>query len=121
MRSKILQQAAIAAGAALSGAVNLSDKVLCAIIMPAVWTAAALTFQASDDGGLTWYSVYDDQGNEITIVSTVAIAGVRLSMDPSNFASISAIKVRSGAAATPVNQTYAATIGLVSRKYYALD
>jgi len=111
----------IASGAALSGPINLGAKVLCAIIMPAAWTAAALTFQASDDGGNTWYSVYDDQGNEVTIASAAVNASSRISMDPSNFAGIDFIKIRSGTTAAPVNQGAACTLTLVARKYYAVD
>jgi len=120
-RSKSTGQVTIAAGASLSSAGNTSDKVLCAIIIPAVWTAAALTFQASDDGGVTWNNVYDDQGNEITIASAAVVAGQRISMDPSNFASVDFIKVQSGVVGALVNQVVAATITLVYRKYYALD
>ena len=95
-RSKSAGSVTIASGASLSGAINLGDKVLSAIIMPASWTAAALTFQASDDGGTTWKDMYDDGGNEISILSANAVAGRRISVDPSAFAGIDLIKVRSG-------------------------
>ena len=120
-RHKSTAAVAIAAGASLSGAANSGDKLLCAIIMPAIWTAAALTFQASDDGGVTWNNVYDDQGNEITIASAAVVAGQRISMDPSNFAGIDFIKVQSGIVGALVNQVAAATLILIYRKYYALD
>jgi hypothetical protein len=121
MRNKTECTATIASGAALSSAVNLGDKVLCAIIAPAAWTAAALTFQASDDGGVTWNSMFDDGGNEITIISAAVVAGQRISVDPSQFASVDCITVRSGTTATPVNQGAARAIKLVARKFYALD
>jgi len=120
-RSKSTGAVLIAAGSSLSSAGNTCDKVLCAIIIPAVWTAAALTFQASDDAGVTWKEMYDDQGNETTIIAAAVVAGQRISIDPSNFASVDFIKVRSGTAAAPVNQVAAATITLVYRKYYALN
>ncbi len=120
-RSKSTGAVLIAAGAALSSAGTTSDKVLCALIIPAGWTAAALTFQVSDDAGVTWNELYDDQGNEITISAAAVAANNRLSMDPSNFASVDCIKVRSGTAGAPVNQVAAASIVLVFRKYYALD
>lgn len=126
-RSKSSGAVAIAAGAALSSAGNTSDKVLCALIIPAGWTTAALTFQASDDAGVTWNELTDDQGNAITISAAAVTAGLalstnaRMSMDPSNFASVDFIKVRSGTVGTPVNQVAAATISLIYRKYYALD
>jgi hypothetical protein len=120
-RSKSAGSVTIASGASLSGAINLGDKVLSAIIMPASWTAAALTFQASDDGGTTWKDMYDDGGNEISILSANAVAGRRISVDPSAFAGIDLIKVRSGTSGSATAQGADRVITLVSRKYYALD
>jgi len=120
-RSKSTGAVSIAAGASLSSAGNTSDKVLCALIVSAGWTPACLTFQASDDAGVTWNELYDDQGNEITISAAAVAANNRLSMDPSNFAGVDFIKVRSGTAAAPVVQVAAAAITLVYRKYYALN
>lgn len=114
------QIATIAAGTSLSQGILIGVKVLSAIIMPAVWTAAVLSFQASDDDGVTWFDMYDDAGIEITL-SPAAPAGKRLSLDPSMFAGVTFIKIRSGPTAAPVNQVAAAAITLVSRKYYALD
>jgi hypothetical protein len=119
-RSKTTASVTIANGAALSGAVNLSDKVLTAIIVPATWTAASLTFQASEDG-VTWYDMFDSAGNEETILSANVVAGRRMYVDPSDFASVDYIKVRSGSTGTPVNQGAARVVTLVSRKFYALD
>ncbi len=53
--------ATILNGAALSGAVDLKEMRLSAIIMPAAWTAAALTFAVSADGA-TYYPLYDATG-----------------------------------------------------------
>jgi len=121
MRNKANAQVTIAAGAALSGAANLGDKVLSAILMPAAWTAACLTFQASDDEGVTWHGVWDDGGNEVSIASAAVVAGQRISVDPSSFAGLDFLKIRSGTTAAPVNQAAAATLTLVARKYFALD
>jgi hypothetical protein len=113
-----LKIAIIGAGAALSNAVASPEKVLCGIVMPAAWTAAPLTFQASPDDGATWYDLRDDAGNEITV--TGAAAGLYLAVDPGNFAGITHLKVRSGPAALPVNQVAAAAILTVWRKFYAI-
>ena len=106
----------IANGAALSAAVCLGDKILCAIQMPAAWTAADLTFQVSYDKGVTWTDLHDDGGTEVKI-SSPAAGEVRL-LDPSGFASCMFLKVRSGVSATPVNQGAARTITLVTRKFF---
>lgn len=121
MRNKAKVQVTIAAGASLSGAANLGDKILCAIIVPATWTAAALTFQVSDDNGVTWYEMYDYLGNEENVAVGNVTAGGRFYVDPSDFASVDLIKVRSGTLAAPVDQATAATLSLVGRKFYALD
>jgi hypothetical protein len=121
MRGKSTGQVVIAKNASLSGASNLSNKVLCAIIMSAAWTAACLTFQVSDDLGVTWYELVDDGGTAITIATAGVIAGGRIQVDPSAFASVDFIKVRSGTLGAAVAQGAARTITLVGRKYYALD
>lgn len=107
--------ATIANGAALSGAVFLGDGVLCAIEMPAVWTAADITFQTSEDG-TTWYDLRDDTGTEIKITSPTA--AYRLSLAPGLFASAVWLKVRSGTSASAVNQAAARTLTLITRKFY---
>lgn len=121
MRNKSTASVTIASGASLSGAVNLGDKVLCAIIISAGWTAAALSFQASDDGGATWKDMYDDAGNEVTVASGNVAAARRISLDPSTFASVDQVKVRSGLTGAAVNQGADRILTLVARKFYALD
>lgn len=120
-RNKSIATVTIANGTSLSGPVNLGDKVLCAIILPAVWTGAAISFQASDDNGVTWKDMFDDGAQEINVPTTGAVAGQRISMDPSMFAGVDAIKVRSGLTAAAVNQAADRSITLVSRKFYSLD
>lgn len=98
--------------AGLSAAVCLGSGALYAIVMPAVWVAAALTFQGSPDG-VAYTNLYDDQGNEISL--TVA-ASRQVSVDPALFGGCGYIKVRSGTAAVPVNQTADRALTLISRK-----
>ena len=118
--SKSTVSVTIATGTALSGAVSLGAKVLSAIIIPSAWTAAALTFQASENG-TTWYDLYDDGGTEVSIVSGAVAASRRISLDPSAFASVSFVKVRSGVTATPVAQAADRVLTLVTRNFYALS
>lgn len=100
--------ATIASGASLSAAVPLYGYVFCGIYMPASWTAAAITLQASDDGS-TWYDVYND-GTEVSIT---AAAGQYIALDSSLFLGIRQLKVRSGTSATPVNQAAERTVKLM--------
>ena len=109
----------IAADAALSGAVCLGDGVLCAIQMPAVWTAADLSFQVSDDGGTTWTELLDSAG--VAIAVTTPAATERLEVDASDFKSAVFLKVRSGTSAIPANQAAARVLTLISRKFYPVS
>ncbi len=106
------ETATIDAAAALSGAVNFGGLRLFGIVMPAAWTAAALTFQVSFDEGASWSNLYDANGSEVNV--TVA-ASRAITLDPVVFAAVPMLKVRSGTAAAPVNQTAAAALQLVVR------
>jgi len=102
-------EAAIAAGATgLSGIVDLADEAPCGIIMPSAWLTAAITFQVSVDEGLTFQNLYDSGGGEVTISSgnvavSRCIAFTALLSDA--FRGTRHVKIRSGTAVTPVNQT----------------
>ena len=93
----------IASGAAgLSAAVFLGAKVPMAIDMPAGWVAASLTFQGSSDG-VTYSDVHDEFGVEYVVVP---VAGKRATIPPMDAMRLGPyIKIRSGTAAVPVNQT----------------
>lgn len=93
--------ATIASGASLSGAVDLGQNRLWAVLMPGTWTAAALTFQASLDG-ITYYSLYDNTGTEVSW--TVAASQFQYELFPAKWLAIRWLKIRSGTAGTPVNQ-----------------
>lgn len=120
-RNKSRSVVTITSGTALSSAVNLGDKILSAILIDANWTTAALTFQVSDDNGVTWYELYDENGTAVSCASGIVVAGQRLTVDPDLFESVDQIKVRSGTSGSPVNQTDTVTLTLIGRKYYALD
>lgn len=101
----------IANGASLSGAAGLGRGVsLVGIVMPAAWTAAALTFQGSADS-TNFFDLYD-AGTELNIG---AGASRYIQVDPAKTDSLMALKVRSGTSGTPVNQGADRTITLVVR------
>lgn len=108
--------ATIANGASLSGAICLGAGVLCAIVMPAGWDAADMTFQVSDDQGATWHELLDASGTAITL--SAPAAGSRYEMDAADFKSAMFLKLRSGTTGAPVNQTAARSLTVVSRKFY---
>lgn len=101
--------ATIANGASLSGEIDLGSRQLAAIFMPSSWTAANLTFQASDQTGGTFQDVYDSAGNELTAIA----AASRTITDIPELGPLRFIKVRSGTSGTPVNQGGARTIILL--------
>lgn len=109
----------IANGASLSGSINLNGLTdaphglrLFGIVMPAAWTAANLTFQASFDGGTTYVDMYDYNGLEVVATASTSRLIV---LDPVVFASIPLLKIRSGTAASAVNQGGDRTLTLVLR------
>lgn len=104
--------ATIANGASLSGAVDLKGYGLLAIQMPAAWTAADLTFQASADGGTAFADVYDDNGAE---VQKPAAANRYILVNQPLPYGVDRIKIRSGTSGTPVNQGAARTLTLLLR------
>lgn len=103
--------ATIAINTALSGNVNVKGREVVGIQMPAAWTAAAMTFDASADGG-TFASVVNTGGTEqnytVAASTYIAVAG-------GAFAGMDSIRIRSGTLATPVNQAAARTILVVVR------
>jgi len=87
-------------GTSLSPQVDLGNKVLVGIAMPAAWTAADLTFQVSVDGGTTWLNLQ----NASAEVDYKAAASQFVGVDPTFLRGFPSIKVRSGTATTPVAQ-----------------
>lgn len=99
----------IAGGSAVSPVIDLDGFALVAIQMPAAWTAANLTFQASITKDGTYYDVYDSGGNELTISASAS----KVFVDIIELASLRFIKVRSGTTGTPVLQADSRTINLI--------
>lgn len=92
--------ATIANNASLSDAVTLGAYRATALLMPAGWTAASITFQVSVDG-TNYYNLYDAAGNEKTITVSTSRA-VYLPTD--DFLGFKYMKIRSGTAGSPVTQ-----------------
>lgn len=106
-----LTTATIAESASLSSGVNLRDSVVVGIIMPSSWTTADITLQASYDG-TTYYDVYNMDGDEYTITASASRIIV---LSPLEIQWARYIKIRSGTASTPVTQSAARSINLISR------
>lgn len=101
--------ATIANGESLSAGVRFDGAALVAIIMPAAWTAASLTFQASVDD-ITYNNVYNESGIEKTVTASTSRY---IALNPADFVGANYIKVRSGTSGTPVNQDAERALSLV--------
>lgn len=108
--------AVIAAGASLSGEVDLEGYLLAGIIIPGAWTAANLTFQVSPTSGGTYVDLYDDAGNEVTVTVGGASRGIGVDLLAGVLAQWRFIKLRSGTTGTPVNQAAERTLTLVLKE-----
>lgn len=102
--------ATIANGASLSGTVDLGTNRLFAIVMPASWTTANLTFQVSADG-TNFFDLYDDAGTEVAF--TAAASRVIQNSNPGRWLGFRYLKVRSGTSGTPVNQGGARSLTII--------
>lgn len=103
--------AVIAASAALSNAVYVGAGKLVAIITPASWDAATLTFQGSADG-VTYNNIYDGTGSETEFQADAARL---ISVD--DYSGTLWIKVRSGTSGSPVNQSVERDLVLVIQRF----
>lgn len=99
---------AITINQSLSAAVALHGGRVSVIEMSAGWDAANLTFQGSNDNS-TWFDLFDDAGAEVVVQ---AGAGRRIDINTSSVSNQAYLKVRSGIAAIPVNQTAGRTLYL---------
>ena len=102
--------ATIANGASLSGALSLSGFRFVGVQMPAAWTAAVITFQASFDG-----TTYADLTFEGTEINYAAAASQYIAADPAKFAGIRYLKIRSGTSSAAVAQGAQRLLSAVTR------
>ena len=107
----------IANGASLSGAADLNGANLTAILMPAAWTAAGLSFQGSFDG-TTFGDIYArSTGLELVVPSAGVVASGLIMFEPGTLLGLQSIKIRSGTTGAAVNQGAARTLTLALRKF----
>lgn len=98
----------IGAGESLSASLDLQDRNLCGLVIPAGWDAAAITFKGSIDNA-NFYDIYDEYGVEVEAAVT---AGKICSFKDylPFFLGINYVKFRSGTSASAVNQEDAVTL-----------
>lgn len=117
-----LVEVAIANGAALSGVVDLRDQRLVGIVMPAAWTAAAITFvgaptdpgkRASSAGLEPFQKVVDDAGAEVSLTAAASTYIVLKQVTQDMLRGLALVQVQSGTTASPVNQGAARKLTLM--------
>lgn len=111
---KLATTVTIANGASVSSAADLGDTVLCGVISPAAWTAAAITFEASLDG-VTWFPMRTTAGEVTIATGQISATEARyLAVNPADFRGVEWVRIRSGVSGSFVNQGAARTLTLVS-------
>lgn len=100
----------IAQNASVTGNIDLGGARLAAILLPAGWDAANITFKVGDTLNGTYGDFYDDSSE---IKYTSPAAGRRLRVNLADFIGIRYLQIRSGTSAAAVPQTAARTITLV--------
>lgn len=104
----------IANGTSISTSIDLGDMVLCAVITPAAWTAAAITFEASVNG-TDWRPMRTTAGEVTVATAQISASEARyLVLDPNNFRGVRFVRVRSGVSGTFVNQGAERVLQLVA-------
>ena len=112
-------QAQISAGQSLSAQVDIGGWTLVGIIVPATWTTAGISLQASYDGGTTWSELVDQTAAAIGCSSlTGGTLSYFVAVDPTKLRGVRSLKVRSGTQAAPVVQVGAVTLQLLTRFVY---
>lgn len=105
----------IASGESESTEIASGPHKLVALVIPAAWTAAAITFLTKSPIDDSWVPVYDDEGAEVSVASANVVAGRCIALDAiaGKLAPLLDLKLRSGTAAAPVNQAAAREIGVL--------
>ncbi len=110
---RITQTVTIANGASISEVIDLTDTTLVGLIMPAVWTTAALNIGVSVDG-TNWLVGYDAFGSAANSIASPVVNGA-YALDANALLPWRFVRLRSGTAASPVNQGANRVFTLIKR------
>lgn len=110
-----IDEVTIGAGQALSNAKTVNNNTPVALLIPSGWTAAPITFAGSFDD-TTFFPMSDHVANEVTIpVTIINSEDTIIRLVPSEFVNIKSFKIRSGTAASTVNQVAERIIKILTR------
>lgn len=104
----------IANAASVSDVACLNGVAIIGIIMPAAWTAAALTVEVSADGTNFTGLAYNDAGGQCNSIATPA-PGSAYAFSLAGLLPYRYVRLRSGTTAAPVNQAADRIITVITR------
>lgn len=108
-----IREVSIPTGATgLSAAIDIEGYTHAGIIIPSGWQTANITFKAGVTATGTFYDVYDNDGDELTVIAAASRA-ISFSTAPVSLPAFRFIKLRSGTTGTPVDQTGSPTLTLI--------
>jgi len=114
LAARTSQTATIANGESVSAPIDLANTALLGLIMPAAWTAAALTVEVSVDDS-TWTGLaYDDLGTQCNVIAS-PVASSAYALNMVGLLPYRYVRLRSGTTATPVNQGAERIVTVVTR------
>lgn len=117
----------IPANMSLSGEVDLGGMSLVGIEVPASWAGTAITFQSKsnktedldasgNNNSPVWKNVYDDAGTEVSVVVGQNQIHVVGTVTKAAIGALRFLRLRSGSAASPVNQNPGKDIRLICKE-----
>lgn len=95
------QDTTILNGQSQSTVLDITDRVILAVELPATWTAANITLLASQTAGGTFLPVKNQDGTDLTITAAAAQVNVISALLTQG---LRYVKLRSGTPAAPVVQ-----------------
>lgn len=107
------QVVTITIGGSQSGVIDKSHYKNMLIIMPAAWSAAGITFLVSDNPTSGFVKLLNDGGTEVALTAAASTAIAMSGAVKEALESAMFIKIRSGTAATPVNQTVGRSLTII--------
>lgn len=106
--------ATIDTNTSVSDSLDLGDSRIIGFMFPSAWTAASVTFLTWNPVLSGWGTIEENDGNELTYVVTDSVYVIA---DPTHFAGVRYLKIRSGTSTAPVNQGDDRSIAAVLRRY----
>lgn len=110
-----VKRVVIPAGQSVSGWVDLENGQVAVIHMPAVWTAAAITFDSAPEGSGPYQPLFDDGGVEVALT----VSGGRncgIDINALKLSAVRFLRVRSGTSALPVVQAAERVLWIVTKR-----